>query len=274
MGALVAVQNGEARTTSLALADGTGSEHASVIKLVRTYRGDLEEFGLLGFNIAPRLKGQHGGGNTEYATLNEPQATLIMTYMKNIPIVREFKKRLVRAFYELSSGSNIMMQHIRLLEQRLNRIESTTQPKAKPHRGYAVARKLSPITRMIHDRGTTITQWSFERGLSRVMVSQQINGLVLRKHIEDALVADGLIKRASTPLQIPYTKGGESMKQPKTIDVKATNAMFDTKCISRSAWARSKNINPAVFYQRLSGHLGIPDTIRDLLRADGLLVEN
>lgn len=89
MGTLVAVQNGEARTTSLAIAEGTGSEHASVIKLARTYKSDLEEFGLLGFNIAPRLKGQHGGGNTEYATLDEPQATLVMTYMKNTPIVRE-----------------------------------------------------------------------------------------------------------------------------------------------------------------------------------------
>lgn len=57
------------------------------------------------------------------------------------------------------------------------------------------------------------------------------------------------------------------------IDVKATNAMFDTRCISRSAWARSKNINPAVFYQRLNGHLKIPDTIRELLKADNLLVE-
>lgn len=56
------------------------------------------------------------------------------------------------------------------------------------------------------------------------------------------------------------------------IDVKATNAKFDEKCISRSAWARSKGINPAVFYQRLHGHLKMPDHIIKLLEADGLLV--
>ena len=60
----------------------------------------------------------------------------------------------------------------------------------------------------------------------------------------------------------------------KTIDVKATNAMFDEKCISRGAWARSKGINQATFYQRLGGHLAITPEIADLLRADGLLVEN
>lgn len=57
------------------------------------------------------------------------------------------------------------------------------------------------------------------------------------------------------------------------IDIKATNEMFDTKCISRSAWARSKSINPAVFYQRLNGKLKMPDTIKALLKTDGILVE-
>lgn len=57
------------------------------------------------------------------------------------------------------------------------------------------------------------------------------------------------------------------------IDVKATNAKFDEKCISRSAWARSKCINPATFYQRLNGQLQITPQIAKLLEADGLLVK-
>ncbi len=59
----------------------------------------------------------------------------------------------------------------------------------------------------------------------------------------------------------------------KTIDVKATNAMFDEKCISRSAWGRKHGLNVAVLHQRLNGHLAITPDIANLLRADGLLVE-
>jgi hypothetical protein len=56
------------------------------------------------------------------------------------------------------------------------------------------------------------------------------------------------------------------------IDAKATSAKFDEKCISRSAWARSKYLNPATFYLRLNGRLKITPTIAGLLEADGLLV--
>jgi hypothetical protein len=37
----------------LAIAEGTGGEHASVIKLARTYLVDLEEFGRVRFEIRP-----------------------------------------------------------------------------------------------------------------------------------------------------------------------------------------------------------------------------
>lgn len=109
---LVTVNNGEARTTTLAIAEGMEVEHKAVIQLVRTYQGDLEEFGLVTFEMAPRPKGQHGGGNTEFALLNEQQSTLIMTYMKNTEIARAFKKRLVKAFYELPQRQQIIPQSL------------------------------------------------------------------------------------------------------------------------------------------------------------------
>ncbi len=95
-------KKGDAYTTTLVIAEGTGVEHASVIKLVRTYLDDLQEFNLVRFQIRPRLVGSYGGGDLEYAELNEPQATLILTYMRNNEVVREFKKRLVKAFYTLT----------------------------------------------------------------------------------------------------------------------------------------------------------------------------
>ncbi|WP_121304578.1 phage antirepressor KilAC domain-containing protein, partial [Pseudomonas aeruginosa] len=84
-------------TTSLAIADGVGNPHSSVIKLIRQNTSDLEEFGLLDFKSEST-----GGRPTEYAMLNEQQSTLLLTYMRNNDVVREFKKRLVKAFFELA----------------------------------------------------------------------------------------------------------------------------------------------------------------------------
>jgi hypothetical protein len=102
MNELVTIVHGEAVTDTLAIAEGSKNHHEAVIRLVRNYKNDLEEFGLLRFEIRPRLKGKHGGGNTEYALLNEHQATLLLTYMKNTEVIRRFKKALVQAFFQMA----------------------------------------------------------------------------------------------------------------------------------------------------------------------------
>lgn len=98
---MVIIKDGDAVTTTLAIADGTLNDHASVIKLVRSYQADLEEFGLLDFKSEST-----GGRPTEYAFLTEPQATLLLTFMRNTEIVRAFKKKLVREFWELVQERN------------------------------------------------------------------------------------------------------------------------------------------------------------------------
>lgn len=103
---LVTIKDGDAVTTTLTIAMGTLNDHASVIALVRKYVSDLEEFGLVRFQIRPRAEGQHGGGGTEFALLTEPQATLLLTFMRNTDIVRAFKKKLVREFWELVQQRN------------------------------------------------------------------------------------------------------------------------------------------------------------------------
>ncbi|MDT3530259.1 phage regulatory protein/antirepressor Ant [Stenotrophomonas pavanii] len=102
MTGIVVLSGGTAVTTTLAISEGTGTQHKNVLELVRSYRADLEEFGLVAFETRPRSPGQHGGGSTDYAELNEQQATLLLTYMRNSPIVRSFKKSLVRAFFEMA----------------------------------------------------------------------------------------------------------------------------------------------------------------------------
>lgn len=96
MSELVLLHHNEPMTTSLAIAEGTQNTHESIIKLVRKYVEDLQEFGTFGFEIQ-----KSGGRHTEFAYLNEPQATLLITYLRNNEIVRRFKIALVKAFYEL-----------------------------------------------------------------------------------------------------------------------------------------------------------------------------
>lgn len=102
MNALVTITDGQAVTTSLAIAEGTENQHKNVLELVRTYEADLAEFGRVAFETRP-FATAGGTQQREVAILNEQQSTLLLTYMRNSDIVRRFKKALVKAFYELAA---------------------------------------------------------------------------------------------------------------------------------------------------------------------------
>lgn len=97
---IVIVQQGELMTTTLAVAAGTANSHEAVIKLVRTHLQDFEEFGGVRFEIEP-FATAGGQQKREIAFLNEDQAMLLITYMRNNAIVRHFKVALVRGFSEM-----------------------------------------------------------------------------------------------------------------------------------------------------------------------------
>ena len=92
--ALVETRGQSALTTSLIVAEGCKLSHQSVLRLVKKYQDDFAELGEVGFEI--RLNPQ--GTPTEFAILNEDQATYLITLFRNNPIVRRFKLNLVKAF--------------------------------------------------------------------------------------------------------------------------------------------------------------------------------
>lgn len=102
---IVIIKDGDAVTTTAAIADGTGNEHGSVIALVRRYQADFEEFGRVRFEIEP-FETAGGIQSREIALLDEQQSTLLLTYMRNTLIVRAFKKKLVREFWEMVQQRN------------------------------------------------------------------------------------------------------------------------------------------------------------------------
>lgn len=137
---IVQVADGIATTTSMRVANGTDNDHASVLRLVRDNLDDFEEFGMVGFEIRPRPAGQHGGGDIQIAILNEEHATLLLTYMRNNAIVKDFKKRLVHAFAELrravapQSEDEIVHQALAITARRVEALTARVavlEPKAE-----------------------------------------------------------------------------------------------------------------------------------------------
>lgn len=92
-----AAADGDLVTDTAMIAANTTNSHESVIKLVRTYLADLESFGRVRFEIRP-FETPGGEQTREVALLDEPQSTLLISYMRNNEIVRAFKMKLVRGF--------------------------------------------------------------------------------------------------------------------------------------------------------------------------------
>ncbi len=98
---LVVVIGDEPLASTEVIAKGMKAQHASTIKLVRKHAEALSRFGLIRFEIRARTKGSHGGGDAEYALLNEQQAALLITMMRNTPHVLSFKADLIAEFFRM-----------------------------------------------------------------------------------------------------------------------------------------------------------------------------
>lgn len=83
-------------TTSEIVAKYTGVSVEHVRQLTDKHKGQLERFGILGFENS-KLDGR--GRPHKIWHYNEQQATLLITFMRNTDAVVEFKSNLVAAFY-------------------------------------------------------------------------------------------------------------------------------------------------------------------------------
>ena len=97
---VVADAGGVLTTTSLVIAEGTQAQHRAVLQLIRQNTEDFEDFGRVAFEMQP-FETAGGTQSREVAVLNEAQATLLLTFMRNTPIVKAFKKNLVHAFFAM-----------------------------------------------------------------------------------------------------------------------------------------------------------------------------
>lgn len=94
---LVHIEASEPLTTSLHIAEWTGVKHKNVLELARKYTSQLSVFGRVAFETRP-FETAGGTQERDIVLLNEGQATLLITFMRNTEKVIDFKVALVKAF--------------------------------------------------------------------------------------------------------------------------------------------------------------------------------
>ena len=87
----------EPYTLSSIIAECAEVKHRHLKILLNKHRADFEKFGKVTFKISPSEAGQ----NVRDYILNEQQAALLITYLRNTEPVKEFKTNLVKAFFEM-----------------------------------------------------------------------------------------------------------------------------------------------------------------------------
>ncbi|MDU4453102.1 MAG: Rha family transcriptional regulator [Streptococcus mitis] len=123
----------EPYTTSAIIAECAGIKHHAIQEHIRKQIGRLEQFGKVSFKMRPLQSGQQA---KDYI-LNEQQATLLITFLKNTEQVANFKTNLVKAFFEMREElSKFRMQ--RALEKPKRKtlhdsIENWEQAPKYPH---------------------------------------------------------------------------------------------------------------------------------------------
>lgn len=154
-------------TTSDVIAAFAGIQHHTVTRLIQQHEADFKEFGILRFEIE-EIKGR--GQPAKHYQLNEEQATLLMTYLKNTAQVRSFKKELVRQFYAMRF--ELYKVQAAKMERRPVRVSMTDAIKALPDSPHK-AMKYGQYTDLAYKLalGRTARQLRKDRGADKHAVA-------------------------------------------------------------------------------------------------------
>jgi phage regulator Rha-like protein len=98
---LVEIFENEPRISHKLIAKNTDNKEVSVGNLINKYMRNLEVFGSVHFKNELRKDENKGGDQPKIFYLNEQQATLLLTFMRNNEIVINFKVKLVKEFFEM-----------------------------------------------------------------------------------------------------------------------------------------------------------------------------
>jgi phage regulator Rha-like protein len=116
-------------TTSKVISEFTSVAHRHIKKQIELHKSSLETFGLL---VAHETEST-GGRPEEIISLNEQQATLLVTFLKNTPVVVAFKTELVKQFYLMRS--ELQKRQMLKLELKPTRRTLTDEIQDNPEHG-------------------------------------------------------------------------------------------------------------------------------------------
>lgn len=152
-------------TTSDVIAEFAEVKHHAIQQMIQKHESDFKEFGKLAFEMRP-LPESRTKQKAKIYYLNEEQATLLMTYLKNTAQVRAFKKELVRQFYAMRF--ELYKVQAAKMERRPVRVSMTDAIKALPDSPHK-AMKYGQYTNLAYllALGKTASQVRKERGAKR-----------------------------------------------------------------------------------------------------------
>ena len=184
-------------TTSEIIAKNTGMAHESVIKLVRRHLVDLQDVGQVGFQIRPGYQ----GSVIEFAILDDYASMLLITHMRSIGVVKDFKRQLVIEF-------KIMRDYIR-------NHQSVALESYQKQLSAQSAQLLSVSQREPRDEKT-------------LAVIMNCPTRIVTKHF-DVLVRNGYLNRKELPPVTRYTYEATTEIGSLCIGKKGDSLLFDDR---------------------------------------------
>lgn len=172
---LVHITDGVPTITSLVIAAHVGMQHKNVRELIEDNQDSFQQFGVCRFQTAK--PSEQGGRPIKYAILTEPQATLLMTFMRNTEKVKAFKVALVKAFYAMRAALTTRQSEINPRQQAelLTKADLARMVLESEEEKAVMAAALESAAPMIayHDRyisnddAALIEVWGAQFGLTR-----------------------------------------------------------------------------------------------------------
>ncbi|MDN5053836.1 Rha family transcriptional regulator [Aliarcobacter butzleri] len=124
MNEIVLLHNGNLVTTQNIIAKYSKNSEESIQRLIRKHKNKLEVFGQLDYDEVESINSKNKSNLIKHYYLNEKQAYLFMTFLKNTEIIIDFKVALVEEFFEMkkrlenkSSNTDIQIELSELKQQ-------------------------------------------------------------------------------------------------------------------------------------------------------------
>ena len=172
----------EPYTTSAIIAECAGIKHHAIQEHIRKQIGRLEQFGKVSFKMRPLQSGQQA---KDYI-LNEQQATLLITFLKNTEQVANFKTNLVKAFFEMREElSKFRMQRALEKPKRKTLHDSIENWEQAPKHAHSAMNNL--LLKAVTDRNAK--QLMAERGGYNGIDSLTSDELEQYQAFEDMVIA-------------------------------------------------------------------------------------